>query len=127
MRNTEMDAALHLIPRPQNYTTISYIGFPVEFFCTKIVQKLRKDLLTFRDKIARNFDVFAHWCAKAISRKFWRKSWYLRVSWFCTKWLFLHEIPHHFRINTKPVLHEIAHSFEINNFFLHEISHEYEI
>ena len=37
----------------------------------------------------------------------------------------LHEIPHHFRINTKPVLHEIAHSFEI--IFLHEISHEYKI
>ena len=29
---------------------------------------------------------------------------------------FLREIPHHFRINTKPVLHEIAHSFEINKF-----------
>ena len=39
---------------------------------------------------------------------------------------FLHEIPHHFRINTKPVLHEIANSFELNNFF-HKIMHEYEI
>ena len=48
------------------------------------------------------------------------------VAWFCTKWLFLHEIPHHFRINTKPVLNESAHSFEINNFFLHKM-HEYEI
>ena len=36
------------------------IGFPVEIFSTKIVQKLRKYLLTFRVKIARNFDVFAH-------------------------------------------------------------------
>ena len=29
----------------------------------------------------------------------------------------LHEISHHFRINTKPVLHEIMHSYEIINFF----------
>ncbi len=39
------------------------------------------------------------------------------VPWFCTKWLFLHEIPHHLRINMKPVLHKTAHSFKINNFF----------
>ena len=57
------------------------------------------------------------------------------VAWFCTKWLFLHEIPHHFRINTKPVLHEIAHSFEINHVFctkfksdfFHDIAHEYRV
>ena len=30
---------------------------------------------------------------------------------------FLHEFPHNFRINTKPVLHEIAHSFVINKLF----------
>ena len=38
---------------------------------------------------------------------------------------FLHEITHHFRINTKPGLHEMAHSFEKNIFYLHEISDEY--
>lgn len=40
-----------------------------------------ENLLTFRVKI-RNFDVFAHWCAKAISRNFWRKSWYSCYSLF---------------------------------------------
>ena len=40
---------------------------------------------------------------------------------------FLHEIPLHFNISTKPVLHDIALSFKINNFFLHKILHEYKI
>ena len=31
---------------------------------------------------ARNFDMISHWCAKAILRKLWRKSWFLRNSLF---------------------------------------------
>jgi len=40
---------------------------------------------------------------------------------------FFHEIPHHFCINTKPVVDEIANSFEIYKYFLHKISYDYEI
>ena len=43
------------------------------------------------------------------------------VSRLSTKWLFLHEISHYFRINTKPGLHKIAHLFEIHIFW-HEIA-----
>jgi len=47
------------------------------------------------------------------------------VSRFLHEMTFLHEISHHFRINTKPSLHEIAHSFKITIYFLHEIADEY--
>ena len=61
VNNTEV-YIVQLIEYMVNYAKIGDIllGFPVNFFCTKIVQKLRKDLLTFRVKISRNFDVFAH-------------------------------------------------------------------
>ena len=36
------------------------------FLLQSFLQKLRKYLLTFRVIISRNFDVFAHWCAKLI-------------------------------------------------------------
>ena len=79
--NWVLDISQHDFSKRKTKTIVLVIGSPVESFCTKIVQKLRKDLLTFRVKI-RNFNVFAHWWAKAISRKFWRKSWYSCYSLF---------------------------------------------
>ena len=43
----------------------------------------------------------------------------------CDSFAFLHEISHHLRINTNPVLHEIAYSFKIIIF--NKIVHEYGI
>ena len=59
------------------------LGFPIEIICTKIVQKLRKGFLTIWLKIAQNFDIISHWCAKAIPRKFWKKSWFAYFVIFC--------------------------------------------
>ena len=53
------------------------IGFPIENRAI-IAQRF----FTFRVKIARNFDIISHWCAKAISRKFLRKFRFLRILLF---------------------------------------------
>ena len=101
LNNWGLDISQHDFSKRKTKKIVLVIGSPVESFC------MRKDLLTFQVKIARNFDVFAHWCAKAISQKlFWRKSWYLRISLIPAISLFREILRNNSRkwwINSKPI------------------------
>ena len=97
--NWVLDISQHDFSKRKTKTIVLVIGSPVESFCTKIVQKLRKDLLTFQVKIARNFDVFAQ-------KLFWRKSWYLHISLIPAISLFRKILRNNSRkwwINSKPI------------------------
>ena len=79
--NWVLDISQHDFSKPKTKKIVLVIGSPVESFCTKIVQKLRKDLLTFQVKIARNFDVFAHWCLNFVfMRNFVKKNYLFRMN-----------------------------------------------